>query len=100
MRLSTELDRPASSIDPAIGFFVASQAYYAESLGFKWDENAEITHELRLLYRLRHAVAHGGGRKGAIRENDWRRLVKAAATGGDFSTDRASSSHRQASSIG
>jgi hypothetical protein len=76
------------SINPDVGFFTETATYYAGVLGFARDESAAVTHELRLLYKLRNAIAHGGGRRGAMRKNDWRQLVRAAKDRGDFSTAR------------
>lgn len=86
--LADKLGLAPLSIDPEIGFLTETETYYADALGFHRDENAAVTKELRLLYKLRNAITHGGGRRGAIRESNWRQLVRAATGRGDFSTDR------------
>lgn len=86
--LAEERALPRLSINPRIGFLAETSTYFAETLGFARDENPRVSEELQTLYKLRNAIAHGGGRKGAVREPDWRQLTQAAEARGDFGTSR------------
>lgn len=86
--LAEKLNLARLSIDPEMGFLTATETYYVDVLGFRRDEEATVTNELHRLYKLRNAIAHGGGRRGAIKESNWRQLVRTATERGDFSTAR------------
>jgi hypothetical protein len=86
--LSSRLGRERLSIKPSVGFFRATERYYRDVLTFQRDAGPKITEELRVLYHLRNALAHGGGRKGAIRPAAWKQLSVLSANRGDFDVSR------------
>lgn len=87
--LSEQLKSPPMSASVGRGFFAKTDAYYATTLGFSRDATSAVTDELRLLYGLRNAIAHGGGRAGAVSDEAWRELTGAAEHRGDFTTARS-----------
>jgi hypothetical protein len=58
--LSKKLKLPKLSIDPEVGFRDATAEYFRSTLGFERDANPALGEELRVLYKLRNAIAHGG----------------------------------------
>jgi hypothetical protein len=69
-------------------FFSVTEAYYRDVLAFERDSGDEVTSELRFLYELRNAIAHGGGRQGAVSTANWDKLSSYLAQRADFSLAR------------
>jgi hypothetical protein len=79
-----QLTLPALRVRDQGGFNNATTAYYRDVLGFPREPDAAAQAELEVLYKLRNAIMHGGGRKGSVEPNKWRELQALAARRGDF----------------
>jgi uncharacterized membrane protein YeaQ/YmgE (transglycosylase-associated protein family) len=78
------LGLPALHVKRSGGFDEGTTKYFSNVLGFSREPDAHTRAELSDLYKLRNAIMHGGGRRGAIEAKKWAELQRLATKRGDF----------------